>query len=116
MYLYYYDREESEGQFDKVQETLENPLGILSNKNCCAEGIRDYFRMTLALMSTTGSETPDNYNNRALFRNHKKLASEMINLYRKSKCYQEQTALQRKKAEDFIKKDPLVEIPGVYIY
>jgi len=108
--------EKHANEFKEVGKTGANPTGLLPKANCSAEGLRDYFRFTLETMNTTGSDFSDLDGDMSVLGNKKVLASKLIEMYKASDVYQKQTPEQRKQAIELMKKDPLVEETGVYIY
>ena len=107
MYLYYFFISEHKKEFEKVEATKYNPLGILPKPICKPEGIRDYLRFTLESILSNDI----NFKDEELFYDKKRLADKLIEMYKKLDCYQKQTEEQRKETIEYIKKDPFVAYP-----
>lgn len=88
--------EEHEDEFDVVPETEDNCIGLEPKVNTTAEGIRDYYLFLIICADQKGE----------IQYNPKKLANEIIERFKLSKCFEEKSEEDRKAIIDYIKKNP----------
>lgn len=113
MRIYYFVDEEHLGEYDKVEKTDNNPIGLIPNKEATPVAVRDYYRFLVEL--TNYKEGTFDEKIEGLVYNKELLSQKMIDAFKNSKCYQEKSEEDRTKIINFIKKDPLVENPYIFI-
>lgn len=113
MRFYAFNQEEHLGEFDRVEQTDENPLGLEPNAKATAESIRDYFNYTV-LVTNHKPMSCDEIIEGLRF-DRKRLAKAMIEAFRKSRCYLEKSEAERKEIIAFIEDEPFEETPGINI-
>ncbi len=113
MRIYYFVDEEHLNEYDKVEETNDNPIGLVPNKKATPIAVRDYYRFLVEITNHKNGTLDEKIE--GLVYNKELLAKTMIDAFKNSKCYQEKSEDDRTKIINFIKKDPLVESPLIFI-
>ena len=109
MYIFHFFHPENMNQYVKVKKTAYNPTGLIPKTNCSPKGIRDYLKFIYSAIS----RFDDSFDDNDIFYDKKRLASKLIEMYKKLDCYKLQTDQQRNKTIKYIQNNPLVEIPFI---
>lgn len=112
MRIFYFMEEEHLDEYDKVDETECNPIGLVPNAKATPIAIRDYYRYLVEINNHYVGSLDEKIE--GLVYNKNLLAQTMIEEFKKSKCYISKTKGERINIINYIKKDPLVEIPYVF--
>lgn len=113
MRFYNFSLPEHEKEFDKVEESEDNPLGLVPNATATPESIRDYFSYTVIVTNHKPLSCDEIV--KGLSTDRKKLAKAMVEAFGKSKCYAEKSAEKRKAIIDLMNEEPLEQNPGIDI-
>ncbi len=113
MRLYAFSREEHASEFDRVDVTERNPLGLVPNAKATPESIRDYFNYTVIVNNHRPMSLDEI--DEGLSADRVRLAKAMVEAFKASECYKVKTEKEREEIIAFIEADPMEETPGVMI-
>lgn len=113
MYLWYWINNRE--QYEQVQRSEYNPIGLIPTKNTDPEGVRDYYRFILEAVHSNLVYEKKIKPDYELFYNKQRLAEAEIEAFKKSKAYQDMSDDQRQACIDFMRKDPFEDKEGLQI-
>lgn len=113
MRLYYFMEEEHLDEYDKIVETEDNPLGLEPNAKATPIAIRDYYQFLISITNHNKENLDEKVE--GLMYDKELLSKAMIEAFKKSKCYKLKSEEERNIIINFIKEDPLVEDPFIWV-
>ena len=113
MRFYAWMMDEHKDEFDKAEETHENPLGLVPNAKATAESIRDYYNYTV-IVSNYKPMGFDEIEEGLRF-NKKRLAQKMVEAFKASECYKAKSEKEREEIIRYMEEETMEETPGVLI-
>ena len=113
MRFYAWMLDEHRDEFDRVEETDENPLGLIPNAKATPESIRDYFNYTVIV--TNHKPMSCDEIEEGLSTDPVRLSARMVEEFEKSECYKHKTEEERKEIIEFLKEEPMEQNPFIHI-